>query len=100
MIMTGMYRIALLPEADEKRFIDHMRSKVFDVLQLTRVTRGFTHTLLKSGSDFRQYVWLAAVDLVGDGDYNFGRNRERVQEAIAEFGLLVGIDSFLNLEGQ
>ena len=62
MKMTGMFRIALLPEANEKKFIDHMQGKVFGVLQLTRVTR--------------------------------------VREAIAEFGLLIGIDSFLNLHDQ
>ena len=100
MKMTGMFRIALLPEADEKKFIDHMQGKAFDVLQATRVTRGFTHALLKSRGEFREFVWVAVVDLVGDRDYNFGRNRERVQEAIAEFGLLIGIDSFLNLHDQ
>ena len=100
MKMTGMFRIALLAEADEKKFIDHMQGKAFDVLQATRVTRGFTHALLKSRGEFREFVWVAVVDLVGDRDYNFGRNRERVQEAIAEFGLLIGIDSFLNLHDQ
>ena len=100
MKMTGMFRIELLAEADEKKFIDHMQGKVFEVLQLTRVTRGFTHALLKSGGEFRQYTWLAGVDLVGDKRYNFAQNRERVQQAIAEFGLLIGIESFLNLHDQ
>lgn len=96
--MTGFYHIALLPETDEKSFVDHMRGKVFDLLQPTRVTRGFTHTLLKSAGDFREYTWLVSADLVGDSDYDFDQNRERLQKALAGVGLLVGIDSYLNLE--
>ena len=97
MTMTGIYRIALLAEADEKKFVDHMVSRVFDTLQLTRVTQGFAHALLKSKGEFRQYAWVVTVDLVGDGNYDFYENRERAEKGIAEFGLLIDIDVYANL---
>jgi hypothetical protein len=97
---TGIFRIALSSQADEHKFLEHMVSSVFDALQSTRITRGFSHSLLKSEGEFRQYVWLATVDLVGNGPYDFHENRERVQKAIADFGLLVGIDAYTNLTEQ
>jgi hypothetical protein len=97
MTMTGIFRIALLPGADEKKFVEHMVSNVFDALQLTRITRGFAHSLLKPKSEFRQYAWLVTVDLVADGNYDFNQNRERVEQGIAEFGLLIDIDVYVNL---
>ena len=99
-MMTGIFRIALLPAADEQEFVEHMVSSVFDVLQSTRITRGFRHSLLKSESEFRQYVWLATIDLVGNGQYDFDENRERVQKAIADVGLLIGIDVYTNLTNE
>jgi hypothetical protein len=95
MTMTGIFRIALLPNADEKKFVDHMVGSVFDTLQLTRVTRGFAHSLLKG--EFRQYAWLVTVDLVGDGNYDFNQNRERVEQSIAGFGLLLAIEAYTNV---
>jgi hypothetical protein len=100
MMRTGIFRIALFLEADEQKFAEHMVSSVFDVLQSTRITRGFSHSLLRSESEFRQYVWLSTVDLVGNGQYDFNENRARVQKAIADFGLLVGIDAYANFTEQ
>lgn len=100
MIVTGIYRIALLPEADEKLFVDHMVKNVFNVLQLTRITKSFTHALLAMKSDFRQCAWIVTVDLVTDHGYNFEENNERIQTAIAEFGLLIGTETYRKLAGE
>src|SRR4051794_33670487 len=54
MTMTGVYRIALLPTADEQAFAKHMTnvfSKNSGAMQLTRTTSGFDHHLLKIHGD-------------------------------------------------
>lgn len=100
MTMTGMYRITLLPSADEKAFIEHM-AEVFHspgALQATRTTSGFSHTLLNASGALRQYVWLVKVHLVTAVGYDFSRNIERVQEAIGQFAVLTGVDVYTNVE--
>ena len=100
MIMTGVYRIALLPSADEQAFVKHMTDVVFknpNALQLTRITRGFEHQLLKIQGDLRQYAWQAQVDLQTDAGYDFAQN-SRVQESIKDFGVLIGIEAYTNIE--
>ena len=97
MIMTGIYRVALFPDADEQKFADHMRKNVFNVLQLTRITRSFTHSLLAMKSDFRQYAWIVTVDLLTDHGYDFDQNNERIQKAIGDFGLLIGTETYKQL---
>jgi len=96
-IMTGIYRVALFPDADEQKFVDHMVKNVFNVLQLTRITRSFTHSLLAARSDFRHYAWVATVDLVTDHGYDFDQNNERIQKGIADFGLLIGTETYKKL---
>lgn len=96
MTMTGMYRIALTPGADEQAFVRHMTDVVFkapDALQLTRITRGFEHRLLKMQGDWRQYVWQATVDLMTETGYNFAQ-QPRVQESIKDFGVLIGVEAY------
>jgi len=99
--MTGMFRIALLPSADEGAFASRMMDvfKKADALQLTRITSGFTHTLLKKSSDVREYVWEARVELVTDHPYNFAENLERVQKSVDGFGVVSGLDIYSNVEG-
>jgi hypothetical protein len=97
--MTAIYRIALLPDADERAFVDHM-AKVFRILQLTRVTSGFTHMLLAMKSGLRQYAWIVTVDLVTDQGYNFDENIERIQENIAQFGVLIGAETYENVSSE
>ena len=97
MIMTGIYRIALFPEADESQFVDHMVANVFGVLQLTRITKSFSHSLLAMKSALRQYAWIATVDLVTDHEYDFDQNNERIQKAIGQFGLLIGTETYKKL---
>jgi hypothetical protein len=97
MKMTGMYYISLLPDADDEAFVKQMMEVVFNnvaVLQATRITRGFTHQLLKGRSEFREYVWQVTVDLVTDKGYNFGGNIERVQQSVADWGLVTGMDVY------
>lgn len=100
MTMTGMYRIALLPRANEQAFVKHMTNVVFknpSALQLTRITRGFQHQLLKVQGDLQQYVWQATVDLQTDAGYDFAQ-LSRVQESIKRFGVLIGVDVYTNIE--
>jgi hypothetical protein len=96
-LVTGIYRIVLFPETDEKQFVDHMVKDVFNVLQLTRITKGFTHTLLAMKTGFRQYAWVVAAELVTDAGYDFDQNIERIQKGIAKFGLLIGTEAYKNL---
>jgi hypothetical protein len=96
-IVTGIYRIVLFPETDEKQFVDHMTKDVFNILQPTRITKSFTHTLLAMKAPFRQYAWVVAADLVTDAGYDFDRNVKRIQKGIAKFGVLIGTESYNNL---
>jgi hypothetical protein len=99
--MTGLYHIVLLPGADEQAFVRHMTDVVFkstSVLQLTRITSGFDHQLLKSTGDFRSFAWQATVRLVTDHGYDFLQNIERVQKSVADFGLLTRVDVYTNVE--
>ncbi len=100
MTVTGMYRIALSPKADERKFVSHMVDRVFKdsaALQLTRITTGFTHTLLKEEGPFRHYAWLVVVELMTDAGYNFAENSQRVQERINDFGVLIGVSAYTNV---
>lgn len=100
MRMLGVYHIALLPTADETAFVGHMTAKVFprsDILQLTRVTSGFTHRLLKRAGQLDQFAWNVTVQLMTDAGYDFEQNVERIQASLQAFGLLIGVDTFTEL---
>ena len=100
MIMTGAYRIALLPSADEQAFVRHMTDVVFNnpsALQLTRTTEQFEHQLLKISGDLRQYVWQVKVTLTTDVPYDFTQNA-KVQETIMDFGVLFSVEAYTNIE--
>jgi hypothetical protein len=100
MRMTGVYRIALLPGAEEQAFVKHMTNVVFknpSALQLTRITRSFEHRLLVLQGDLRQYAWLATVDLQTDAGYDFAQNSS-VQESIRDFGVLIGVEAYTYIE--
>lgn len=97
MEMLGMYQIALLTTADEDAFVSHMTGEVFpshDLLQLTRITSGFSHRLLKRPGNLRQYVWKVTAHLVTSASYDFTQNVERLQASIEEFGLVIGVDTY------
>jgi hypothetical protein len=98
MKMLGIYHIALLPTADEDAFVSHMTAEVFhgDVLQLTRVTSGFSHQLLKRPSELRQYAWKVTAQLVSGG-YDFAQNVERLQASIEQFGVVIGVDAYTEM---
>jgi hypothetical protein len=98
-IMTGIYRIALLPGVDEKLFVDHMVNEVFDVLQLTRITSAFTHTLLVAKTSPRQFAWIVTVTLVTEQGYDFDQNNQRIQESVAKFGLLIATETYRKIAG-
>lgn len=95
MKMLGIYHIALLPTANEDAFVSHMTAEVFDggVLQLTRVTSGFSHQLLKRPGELHQYAWHVTAQLVSGG-YDFAQNIERLQASIEQFGLVIGVDTY------
>ena len=100
MKMVGIYQIALLPDADEDAFVSHMTGEDFGavegVLQLTRITSGFQHQLLKRSdrADLRHYGWHVTALLVGDRGYSFEQNVERLQAGIQKFGLVTGVDTY------
>jgi hypothetical protein len=101
MRMTGMYRISLLPNADAPAFEKQMTDVVFSdvsALQLTRITQGFDHRLLRRQGEFREYVWHVTVDLVTDHGYDFAENIERVQAHVANWGVVTGLDVFTNIQ--
>ena len=112
MIMIGLYRFALHPGADAKAFEDHLIEMFIDpdVLQLTRITRGFSHQLLKAARRIPgvaesidphpgpQYVWEATVDLQTSSGYDFSENADRVQERVAQFATLIAVDSYARVE--
>jgi hypothetical protein len=95
MKMLGVYHIALLTTADEDAFVSHMTGEVFqgDVLQLTRVTSGFSHQLLKRPGELRQYAWNVTTQLVSGG-YDFAQNVQRLQASIEQFGVVIGVDAY------
>lgn len=93
--MIGIYRIALLPRADEAAFVKHMTKVVFEnpsALQLTRVTSGFKHQLLKLSGDTKQYAWMATVSLM-EPHYDFAQH-DQVQKQVEKFGVLCGLDVY------
>ncbi len=99
MMMTGMYRIALLPGADEKAFVSHMQDEVFkdpNALQSTRNTRGFQHQLLKVDGNLRQYCWQATADLQTNAGYDFAQEAQ-VQKWVQDFGVLIGVESYTHV---
>jgi hypothetical protein len=96
MEMMGVYRIELEDGAAEDRFVSHMKETVFQTvgaLQLTRVTSGFDHELLKVDASPRQYAWFAKAHLVGDHKYDF-HQWKAVQEHVKDYGKLVAIESY------
>lgn len=98
--MLGVYHIALLPTADETDFVRHMTAEVFpstDILQLTRITSGFSPRLLKSAGDLRQFAWKVTVQLVTNAGYEFEQNVERIEGSLQEFGLVIGVDTFTEI---
>jgi hypothetical protein len=113
MLMTGFYRLALHPGADPKAFEHHLMTQVFtlpDALQLTRITRGFSHHLLAAthripgGSDpvnlhpGPQYLWEARVELQTSAGYDFHENADRVQQHVAQFATLISVEACTNIE--
>lgn len=100
MKMLGVYHIALLTTADEDAFISHMTEKVFgsaDILQLTRITSGFSHQLIKRTGELRQFAWLVTADLVTSVGYDFEQNMERLQASLQPFGVVIGVDAYTQL---
>jgi hypothetical protein len=109
MKMVGIYHIALLTTADEDAFVAHVTAENFAnveaVLQLTRVTSGFHHQLLKRGEAVnesdrpapglpRRYAWHVTVQLVGDAGYSFEQNLERLQDTLEKFGVVIGVETY------
>src|SRR6266542_3993143 len=109
MRMLGIYHIALLTDAEEDAFVSHVTEENFGniegVLQLTRVTSGFDHQLLKrlgavdeSGrpapGELRQYAWHVTANLVGDAGYSFEQNVDRLQANVKNFGVVIGVDTY------
>jgi hypothetical protein len=99
--MTGMYRISLLPGADDQAFEKRMTEVVFNdgtALQLTRITQGFEHRLLRGHGLFRQYLWQVTVDLVTDKPYDFAENVEKVQAHVGSWGVVNGLEVYTDVD--
>ena len=113
MLMTGLFRFALLPDVEPESFEAHMRDEVFGgfALQATRITHSFDHQLLlaqvrRSGDDGlhsphpgTQYVWQATVNLMTDAGYDFEQNIERIQQRVGQFAVLIDVESYTIIEG-
>ena len=113
MLMTGLFRLALLPGVEPEAFETQIRDEILHefALQATRITSDFDHQLLRAdvrqrGEDdseraglAQQYVWHVTVRLMTDAGYDFEGNAGRVQEAVAQFAVLIGIESYTNVEG-
>lgn len=112
MLMTGMFRLVLLPGIEPAAFENHM-GDVFSrsVFRPTRITASFEHQLLRStirrSNDPAphsphpaiQYLWQVQVQLVTEAGYDFEANAKTVQQEVAQFALLVDIHSFSLVEG-
>jgi hypothetical protein len=113
MMMTGLFRFALLPGVEPESFEEHRTDKVFTnphALQLTRITRRFNHQLLScrfrrpgnrdqiDPNPGRQYVWQAMVELQTNSGYDFEENADSVQERVAQFAVLVAVESYAHVE--
>lgn len=92
----GLYRIVLLPEAEETAFEQYMLTQVFPDAQFFAHGRGrVTHHLLKYRS--RQYVWMINVPSMTEDGTAFAQFVSDVQDNIARFGLCVSLDTFVEI---
>jgi hypothetical protein len=99
--MTGMYHLALLPTADPDAFQQHMTDQLFtdaDVLQLTRISEGFSHELLSTAehppNSSAQYLWSVTVALTTDAGYDFQSNANQLQHRLNPFAVLTDVESY------
>src|SRR5918994_2389360 len=101
----GHYRFALHRDADASAFEALVSSMSGEgILQLTRVTSGFSERLLEvvrladadeeSRHPGPQYVWEVTVRLVSGDRYDFAGSADRVQEAITGLATLVAVEAF------
>jgi hypothetical protein len=96
MIEIGFYDIALLPGTDEAAFVARM-AELGDgtgVVQLTRVTVGFEARLLRRDGTPTIYAWMLTARLMTSVGYDFGQNVDRLQEAIKDVGIVVGVEHY------
>jgi hypothetical protein len=103
MIMTGLFHITLSPTANEEAFVAHMTDVVFNdpgSMQSVRNATGIKHELLKGRGPVPTYIWQVRVALMTEQEYNFDRNVERVQQAVAGSGVLSGLDVYVNVGGE
>ena len=101
MRLVGIYHIALLPEADEAKFVKQMASAE-GLLQATRVTSGFDSRLLRRDATtdgLRAYAWHVTAQLMSDAPYSFTQNVPRVAESIAKFGVVAAVDTYAEVGG-
>jgi hypothetical protein len=98
MLRTGQFTIALSPAADAAAFEAHVKNVLFDdphVMAPTRITRGFSHRLMKVVGDANglppRYVWEVTADLMGNGRYDIAQNAGNVQAGVGDFGVVVDV---------
>jgi hypothetical protein len=98
MLRTGQFVIALSPAADPAAFAAHVQDILFNdpqIMASTRITRGFSHRLLKvvHGAEGLppRYVWEVTADLMGNGRYDIAENAANVQAGIKDFGVVVEV---------
>jgi hypothetical protein len=105
MLAIGNYRLVLHPDADPGALEAQLVGDDTGIqLQLTRITTGMDHRLLRrtaTGSQSliaREYVWQVSVQLMAENvRYDFEENLERIQDAVREHATVLGVDVFAAL---
>lgn len=91
----GLYRIVLLPEADLETFEQYMLTQVFPETNFFSSSVSLTHRLLKYR--FRQYAWMVSAESFADSEFSFTQHVSDVQDKIADFGLCISLDTFVEV---
>jgi hypothetical protein len=98
MLHTGQFVIALSPATDPAAFEAHVQDVLFNdphVMALSRITRGFSHRLLKVVHGAKglppRYVWEVTADLVGNERFDISENTADIQAGIKDFGVVVEV---------
>jgi len=100
MIELGLYDIALLPGVEEHALVEKLAGlgDGMGVVQLTRVTVGFEARTLRRAGSPTTYTWMLTATLMSAAGYEFAQNIERLQAAINDVGVVVGVHHFFALD--
>lgn len=92
----GLYRVVLLPEAEEEAFEQYILTQVFPEAKFfAQTTVSLTHRLLRYRS--RQYVWMINAQSAMDEAVCFNQFVSEVQDKLDSFGLCVSLEVFIEI---